>query len=62
MFTGFSQVTCEVILGPGDLLEGAVGQRHGGVLLRVARALWPRWFIRRFLTAYGLGMFIKAVK
>jgi ubiquinone/menaquinone biosynthesis C-methylase UbiE len=62
MFGGFSRVECQVILGPGDLLEGAVGQRHGGVALSLAKALWPRWFIRRVLKGYGLGMLIRAVK
>jgi ubiquinone/menaquinone biosynthesis C-methylase UbiE len=62
MFAGFTQVECRVHLGFGDLLEGAVGQRHGGPLLRTAKALWPRWFIRRVLNNYGLGMLITAVK
>ncbi len=62
MFDGFSNVELKTVLGPGDLLEGAVGQRHGGALLTAAKALWPRWFIRRFLGGYGLGLLITAVK
>jgi hypothetical protein len=46
----------------GDLLEGAVGQKHSPRLLRTAKALWPRWFIRSALKNYGLEMFITAVK
>jgi hypothetical protein len=62
MFEGFSRVELKTVLGPGDLLEGAVGQRHGGALLRMAKAFWPRWFVRRFLTQYGLGLLITAEK
>lgn len=62
LFSSFSSVDLRVFLGPGDLLEGAVGQRHQGLLLRAAKAVWPRWFIRRFLKSYGLGMLITAVK
>jgi ubiquinone/menaquinone biosynthesis C-methylase UbiE len=62
MFAGFSKVELTVALGPGDLLEGAVGQRHRGALLSMAKMLWPRWFIRRFLSGRGLGMLITAVK
>jgi hypothetical protein len=28
----------------------------------VAKSLWPRWFIRRFLARYGLLVLIEAVK
>lgn len=62
MFEGFSRVELKPFLGPGDLLEGAVGQRHGGGLLTAAKALWPRWFIRRALSNYGLGLLITAQK
>ena len=37
-------------LSPGDLLLGAAGQRHGGILLDTARRLLPRWAIRRLLS------------
>ena len=62
MFAPFSSVDIEIVLGLGDLLEGAAGQRHRGFLLTAARALWPRWFIRRAMKHYGLGMLISAVK
>jgi ubiquinone/menaquinone biosynthesis C-methylase UbiE len=62
MFRPFSSTTIRTELGPGDLLEGAVGQRHRGLALTVARALWPRWLIRTLLKGHGLGMFITAVK
>jgi SAM-dependent methyltransferase len=62
MFSSFRSVQIGIQLGPGDLLEGAVGQRHRGWLLTVARALWPRWIIRRALKHHGLGMLITANK
>lgn len=62
MFSRFSSVETQVILGPGDLLQGAVGQRHRGALLGIARAVWPRWFIRIFMNHLGLGMLITATK
>jgi len=62
MFSSFSKVDIRVQLGHGDLIQGAVGQRHRGLALTLARALWPRWFIRAFMKNYGLGMLITAVK
>jgi ubiquinone/menaquinone biosynthesis C-methylase UbiE len=62
MFADFSKVEIVTALGPGDLLEGAVGQRHRGTVLSLAKAVWPRWFIRRALRHYGLGLMITAEK
>ncbi len=62
LFAPFSAVELRISLGPGDLLQGAVGQRHRGLLLRAAKAVWPRWFIRRALKNCGLGMLILATK
>lgn len=58
MLSVFSLVDIRIELGPGDLLEGAVGQRHRGALLRFAKAVWPRWFIRGMLKNLGLMMLI----
>jgi SAM-dependent methyltransferase len=62
LFSQFRSVDIHIELGFGDLLQGEVGQRHRGILLRMAKALWPRWFIRRVMTKHGMGMFITAVK
>jgi SAM-dependent methyltransferase len=62
MFADFSTVVIDIKLGPGDLLQGAVGQRHRGTLLTVVKSFWPRWFIKRFLGNHGMGMMIEAVK
>ncbi len=62
MLASFSSADLQIGLGPGDLLEGAVGQRHRGIVLGVARALWPRWFIRSALRNHGLCLLITASK
>lgn len=53
---GFASARARVQLSHGDLLEGAVGARHRGRLLSVAKRLWPRPLLRRF--ARGLGLYI----
>ena len=58
MFSSFSEFRLETPLGHGDLLTSQAGQRHGGFVLTLARRLWPRWLIRRFLRKQGLGMLI----
>ncbi len=50
------------VLTHGDLLDSAVGQRHVGPLLNLARRIWPRWIIRTFLPTSGLFMLIEARK
>jgi SAM-dependent methyltransferase len=62
MFSRFSSVDVQVVLTHGDLLESAAGQRHRGVLLSLARSLWPRGLLRRVARGQGLFMLISAVK
>jgi ubiquinone/menaquinone biosynthesis C-methylase UbiE len=62
MMAGFSSVGISVNLCHGDLLTSGAGQRHEGGMLRLARRVWPRRFIRRFLSDHGLFMKIRAVK
>lgn len=62
MFSDFHHVEISTVLTHGDLLESAAGQRHQGVLLKVARRVWPRSLIRRFLPDAGLFMLITASK
>lgn len=45
-----------------DLLTSGAGQRHQGLLLDVARRLWPRRLIQRWLPHNGMFMFITARK
>jgi ubiquinone/menaquinone biosynthesis C-methylase UbiE len=62
MFESFSTTQIRTWLTHGDLLESAAGQRHGGALLSVARAIWPRRLLRRYARSCGLFMLITAVK
>ena len=62
LFRNFSSVRSAIALSPGDVMEGAAGQRHGGAALRLARAVWPRRLIRRFLGNHGLFLMVTATK
>jgi ubiquinone/menaquinone biosynthesis C-methylase UbiE len=62
LFSGFSEVKIETVLTHGDLLESAAGQSHRGMLLSIARTIWPRWILRRFFKRHGLFMLIQATK
>jgi SAM-dependent methyltransferase len=62
LFSDFTDVMIATPLGHGDLLESDVGQRHRGPALALAKKLWPRWALRRFLPNAGLFMMIEARK
>lgn len=62
LFVDYSDVHLRTMLNFGDLLEGAAGQRHTGALLTTARALWPRWLIKRFFARFGLMLLVEARK
>lgn len=62
LFSAFRRVRIKTVLTHGDLLTSGAGQRHQGALLSIARVVWPRWFIRRFLPKCGLFMLIEAEK
>jgi len=62
MCSRFSRLEVEPGVSFGDLLEGGVGQRHQGPLLRIAKLGWPRALIRRFLHRFGTNMYVTAVK
>lgn len=62
MFAGFSRVTVRPALQFGDLLQGQVGHHHRGLLLTVAKAIWPRWLVRRCGSRVGTMLLIEATK
>ena len=51
-----------VQLSHGDLLEGEVGQRHGGYLLAIAKRVWPRAIVRTIAKPLGLYLFIEVTR
>ena len=62
MFSAFKSVDVRIVLTHGDLLESAAGQRHGGILLSVARLIWPRNLLRKWAKGHGLFILIQAIK
>lgn len=62
LFDMFSEVNIKIQLSFGDLLEGAVGQRHSGILLTIAKKIWPRWLLRLMARNHGLFLLIEAKK
>jgi ubiquinone/menaquinone biosynthesis C-methylase UbiE len=62
LFHQFSKVEIETVLTHGDLLSSNAGQRHKGLVLTLAKALFPRWIIKTFFPKHGLFMLITAVK
>lgn len=62
IFSNYRETDISVHLCHGDLLCSDAGQRHRGILLSVAKRIWPRAFIRRFLPSHGLFMKIRATK
>jgi ubiquinone/menaquinone biosynthesis C-methylase UbiE len=62
MFRDFTAVSARSQLSFGDLLQGAVGQRHESSLLRVAKRIWPRPLIRRAFARHGLMLLVEARK
>jgi len=62
MFSRFKSVEIHIALTHGDLLESAAGQRHQGILLSVARLIWPRKLLKWWAKGHGLFMMIQAVR
>jgi SAM-dependent methyltransferase len=62
LFHKFKNLRINVHLTHGDLLTSAAGQRHEGLVLSIARLIWPRWLIRRFFPNHGLFMTITGTK
>lgn len=62
LFADFAETEIHVQLNHGDLLEGSVGQRHGGGLPALAKRLWPRWLLRRLARRRGLYLLITAIR
>jgi ubiquinone/menaquinone biosynthesis C-methylase UbiE len=62
MFAQFGRIDIEIKLSFGDLLMGAVGQRHRGILLSSAKKLWPRKIIKTLFRKHGSMLLIEATK
>lgn len=62
LFERFEAVNIAVQLSHSDLLLGEVGQGHQGLLLALARRLWPRSVIRSLGQRLGLFLLIEGRK
>jgi SAM-dependent methyltransferase len=62
LMRGFEHVRIRTVLTHGDLLASEAGQRHRGAALSIAKAIWPRWLIRRLLPGAGLFMLLEGTK
>jgi SAM-dependent methyltransferase len=62
LFSLAEDVSTHVVLTHGDLLESSAGQRHRGAVLNIARAVWPRWLLRRIARGWGLFLFVTGRK
>jgi len=54
----FSQVVCSVQLSFGDLLEGDVGARYSGIILKLAKFIYPRPLIRYLSKMFPIGLYL----
>lgn len=62
LFYKFKSISIQTVLTHGDLLTSEAGQRHRGLLLTVAKFIWPRWLIKNIFPSSGLFMLITAYK
>jgi ubiquinone/menaquinone biosynthesis C-methylase UbiE len=62
MFSKFTKLKISTILTHGDLLTSQAGQRHKGVILSLARILFPVYIIKKLFPKHGLFMLISASK
>ena len=62
LFGGASRISCRTVLTHGDLLTSDAGQRHRGLMLTVAKLVWPRRLIQMFFPNHGLFMLIEGEK
>ena len=62
LFAGAGTVQSWSELTHGDLLSSGAGQRHEGRLLNLARRIWPRRLLARFMPGWGLFLLIAGEK
>lgn len=62
LFSEFSNLKISTCLSHADLLSSSAGQRHSGLLINLARMLWPRALIKKYFKSFGLFLLIDAKK
>ena len=61
MFREFDAVDVKIQLSFGDLLLGAVGERHQGLLLSFGRKLLPRLLLKMVNRIIPIGLYLLIV-
>ena len=54
----FSEANFEVQVSHADTFEGEVGQRHKGMLLKIAKTFYPKKFVRFIGRHIPIGLFL----
>ena len=62
LFSDFTNVALRIELSHGDLLSELAGQRHSGLILRLARKLVWRSVLRKYFKNRGLFLLIEGQK
>ena len=62
LFRNFTKVEISKVLTHGDLLSSEADQRDKGLLLNIAKVIFPRFLIKLLFPGHGLFMLIKAKK
>lgn len=62
LFRAFKEVKIETALSHGDLLASDAGQRHKGILLKIARRIFPRFLVKKVFPKLGIFMLIECKK
>jgi SAM-dependent methyltransferase len=62
LFGKFTCISANSHQTHGDLLTSDAGQRHRGILLKIAKLIWPRWFFKTFMPTHGLSLLIEVKK
>ncbi len=62
LFPDVDDLEMRVELTHGDLLASSAGQRHQGMMLSIARLVWPHWLIKRLLSNLSLFLLLSGDK
>jgi ubiquinone/menaquinone biosynthesis C-methylase UbiE len=62
LFNKFQLESIDSPLTHADLLNSDVGQKHRGLILSLAKHIWPRWFFNAFMKKNGLFLFVMLKK
>ena len=54
----FSDKKIQVQLSHGDLMDGDVGARHRGLLLNLAKAIYPKALIKIIAKIFPIGLYL----